>query len=41
MYFALSGLFLLAGPGRWSVDACLAGRQPALAGGSVAGRDLA
>jgi putative oxidoreductase len=28
VYFACSVLFLLAGPGRWSVDACLVGRPP-------------
>jgi putative oxidoreductase len=28
VYFAGSVLFLLAGPGRWSVDACIAGRPP-------------
>jgi putative oxidoreductase len=30
VYFAGSVLFLLAGPGRWSVDACLFGRAPRL-----------
>jgi len=28
IYFACAVLFLLAGPGRWSVDACLFGREP-------------
>ena len=28
VYFAGSVLYLLAGPGRWSVDACIAGKPP-------------
>jgi putative oxidoreductase len=29
IYFACAVLFLLIGPGRWSVDACLFGRESA------------